>query len=178
VTAGRCGGIPRASCISGTGRRNGNASTWSSNPTAASRAAARARCKLEYSEREQHAEVYALDRNLLQLRREDPAFRAHRQSGVDGAVLGPGAFVLRYFVDDGDDRLLLVNVGRDLHLDPAPKPLLVPPDGRRWEVRWSSEDPRYGGNNTAAAETDENCRIRGRPRWCSSPECGRGLSLE
>ena len=28
----------------------------------------------------------------------------------------------------GDDRLLLVNLGRDLHLDPAPEPLLAPPE--------------------------------------------------
>ena len=39
---------------------------------------------------------------------------------MDGAVLGAEAFVLRFFGEDGDDRLLLVNLGVDLHLDPAP----------------------------------------------------------
>ena len=39
--------------------------------------------------------------------------------------------MLRFFGDGGDDRLLLVNLGRDLHLDPAPEPLLAPPEGTR-----------------------------------------------
>ena len=63
--------------------------------------------------------------------------------------------------DDGDDRLLLVNLGRDLHLDPAPEPLLAPPEGRRWSVLWSSEDPRYGGGGTVPPETEDNWRIPG-----------------
>ncbi len=119
------------------------------------------RCKLDFSERQKHQEIYDLHRDLLKLRREDPAFRAQRPRGVDGAVLGPQAFVLRYFVDGGEDRLLLVNLGRDLHLDPAPEPLLAPPAGKRWEVLWSSEDLRYGGNGTAPPDTDENWRIPG-----------------
>ena len=78
------------------------------------------RCKLDFAERQTHAEIYAVHRDLLRLRREDPAFRAERLHGVDGAVLGPEAFVLRYFAEDGNDRLLLVNLGRDLHLVSAP----------------------------------------------------------
>ena len=50
----------------------------------------------------------------------DPVFRAQRQGGMDGAVLGPEAFLLRFFDASGDDRLLVVNLGRDLHLDPGP----------------------------------------------------------
>ena len=44
-----------------------------------------------------HAAVVALHRDLLRLRRETAAFRAQAARGVDGAVLGPEAFVLRYF---------------------------------------------------------------------------------
>ncbi|MHB1162476.1 MAG: malto-oligosyltrehalose trehalohydrolase [Chloroflexota bacterium] len=106
------------------------------------------RSKLDLSERESHAEAYAMHRDLLRLRREDPVFRSQGAGGVDGAVLGPEAFVLRFFGEDGDDRLLLVNLGRDLALDPAPEPLLAPPEGVDWEVYWSSEDPRYGGLGT------------------------------
>jgi maltooligosyltrehalose trehalohydrolase len=83
------------------------------------------RSKLDFSEREQHAEIYMLHRDLLQLRREDSVFRAQRSGGIDGAVLGPEAFVLRFFGDNGHDRLLLVNLGLDLHLNPAPEPLLA-----------------------------------------------------
>ena len=88
-------------------------------------------------------------------------FRAQGRGGLDGAVLGPEAFVLRYFGGDGDDRLLLVNMGIDLCLNPAPEPLLAPPEGRRWVLLWSSEDPRYGGSGTYPPDTDENWRLPG-----------------
>jgi maltooligosyltrehalose trehalohydrolase len=118
-------------------------------------------CKLDFGERERHTGAYALHRDLLRLRREDPAFRAQRPRGVDGAVLGEHAFVLRYFVEGGADRLLVVNLGRDLHLAPAPEPLLAPPEGKRWQTLWSSEHPRYGGCGTPPLDTDDNWRIPG-----------------
>jgi maltooligosyltrehalose trehalohydrolase len=68
--------------------------------------------KLDFSERQQHAETYALHRDLLTLRRQDPILRSQRPGGIDGAVLGPQAFVLRFFAEDGHDRLLVVNLGR------------------------------------------------------------------
>jgi maltooligosyltrehalose trehalohydrolase len=103
------------------------------------------RCKLDFAERARHAEAYALHRDLLKLRRDDPVFRSQRPRGVDGAVLGPAAFVLRFFGEKGDDRLLLINLGPDLRLEPAPEPLLAPPLDKVWAVSWSSEEPRYGG---------------------------------
>jgi maltooligosyltrehalose trehalohydrolase len=58
--------------------------------------------------------------------------------------------------------LLVVNLGRDLHLDPAPEPLLAPATvGTHWCPIWSSEDPKYGGSGTAPLDTDENWRIPG-----------------
>lgn len=124
------------------------------------------RCKLDLAERGHggHAAIYALHRDLLALRRDDPVFRAQRPNGLDGAVLSEEAFVLRFFAEDGgggeeNDRLLLVNLGRDLHLDPAPEPLLAPPSAAGWEILWSSEDPRYGGSGAAPVETQENWRI-------------------
>ena len=81
-----------------------------------------------------HSGLYQLTKDLLKLRREDPAFKAQRRGGVDGAVLGDQAFVLRFFVDDGIDRLLVVNFGRDQHLAVCPEPLLAPPLGTEWRV--------------------------------------------
>jgi maltooligosyltrehalose trehalohydrolase len=119
------------------------------------------RCKLDFSERLKHATVYQLHKDLLLLRREDPVFRMQRPGGVEGAVLGPEAFVLRYFGSGGDDRLLLVNLGVDLRLEPVPEPLIAPPEGRIWEIQWSSEDPRYGGCGTPPPFVPENWRILG-----------------
>lgn len=119
------------------------------------------RCKLDFSERQKNAEIYQVHKDLMRIRREDPVFHAQRPGGVDGAVLSEEAFVLRYFGEGGDDRLLIVNFGRDLRLDPAPEPLLAPPENRLWEPMWSSEDPQYGGCGTAALETADNWRIPG-----------------
>jgi len=119
------------------------------------------RCKLDFNERERHADVYALHCDLLRLRKEDAAFSSQRAGAFDGAVLGSEAFLLRFFSEVSGDRLLLVNLGRDLHLDAAPEPLLAPPEGRRWEILWSSESPRYGGSGTPPVETDEGWRIPG-----------------
>jgi maltooligosyltrehalose trehalohydrolase len=80
---------------------------------------------------------------------------------MDGAVLGPEAFVLRFFGAHGNDRLLIVNLGRDLPLIPAPEPLLAPPEEREWQTLWSSEDPRYGGGGTAPLDTVQNWQIPG-----------------
>jgi maltooligosyltrehalose trehalohydrolase len=119
------------------------------------------RSKLDFSERQRHAEFYMLHCDLLRLRREDPVFRVQRPSGMDGAVLGPEAFVLRFFGEEGDDRLLMVNLGRDLALEPTPEPLLAPPPDRGWTIVWSSEDPRYGGGGTAALEGVANWHLPG-----------------
>ncbi len=120
------------------------------------------RCKLDLTERERHASAYALHRDLLKLRKEDPTFRgSQRRGAVDGAVLGPEAFVLRYFGGAAGDRLLVVNFGRDLHLSPAPEPLLAPPAGGAWQTLWSSEDPRYDGCGTPPLDTELGWRLPG-----------------
>ncbi|MBX3623142.1 MAG: malto-oligosyltrehalose trehalohydrolase [Rhizobacter sp.] len=117
------------------------------------------RCKLDHGERHRpgHREAWVMHRDLLRLRREDDCLqRAQRnRPATDGAVLGPDAFVLRFFGEGGDDRLLLVNLGRTLHLDPAPEPLLAPPALGPWRVLWSSQDPRYGGIGTLAPDAAE-----------------------
>ena len=116
-------------------------------------------CKLNFTERTAHAEVYRMHKDLLRMRRRDAAFRAQRPGGIDGAVLGDEALLLRYFEEGGDDRLLLLNLGADLRLDPAPQPLLAPPEGRVWRVEWSSEDPVYGGGGTGNVEGGGEWRI-------------------
>jgi maltooligosyltrehalose trehalohydrolase len=108
------------------------------------------RSKLDLGERERNGTAYALHVDLLRLRREDPVFRTQGSGGVDGAVLGPEALVLRFFGIglDPDDRLLCLNLGRDLALPAVAEPLLAPPEGMRWSLLWSSEAIRYGGAGT------------------------------
>ena len=119
------------------------------------------RCKLDFSEREKHAGIYALHEDLLRLRRDDPVFSRPRAGGLDGAVLGKEAFVLRFFGAVGQDRLLLINLGPDLKLECAPEPLLAPTEGCTWVMKWSSEAPCYGGGGTPPLETEGNWQVLG-----------------
>jgi maltooligosyltrehalose trehalohydrolase len=119
-------------------------------------AASFARCRLDHIERKRdgHRQAWTMHRDLLALRREEAALRRAQRDkhATDGAVLGADAFVLRFFGDHGDDRLLLVNLGKTLHLDPAPEPLLAPPTRSGWRIAWSSQDPQYGGFGSLAPE--------------------------
>src|SRR5205809_1591194 len=126
-----------------------------------------ARCKLDFSEREKNRELYELHVDLLKLRREDSRFQQQIRGGIDGAVLGPASFVLRYFSKENDDRLLVVNFGKSQVLEPAPEPLLAPPSGWRWETLWTSDSPRYGGTGSAAVATQE--------QWVLPAECAVAL---
>ncbi|MBY0513052.1 MAG: malto-oligosyltrehalose trehalohydrolase [Gemmataceae bacterium] len=128
------------------------------------------RSKLDFRDRVTNAPLYQLHKDLLHLRRTDPAFGPHDTRTVDGAVLGEQAFVLRFFHGGRGDRLVVVNFGRDLHLDPVPEPLLAPPEGCRWEVKWSSEDRAYGGNGTPPPEAVDGWRIMGEAAVVLAPE--------
>jgi maltooligosyltrehalose trehalohydrolase len=120
---------------------------------------------LDFSEREQHAEVYALHKDLMRLRKSDPVF----QSRIDGAVLGGRTLLVRYFAADGRDRVLLVNLDMDLHLKSIPEPLLAPPARCRWEVLFSSEDPKYGGGGAYLPDRDGDWNIPGESAILLSP---------
>jgi maltooligosyltrehalose trehalohydrolase len=72
------------------------------------------------------------------------------------------AFVIRYFLENHDDRLLLVNLGVDLNYSPCPEPLLAPVEGRGWRVAWNSEAPEYGGCGSGPVEVQGGFRIPGR----------------
>jgi maltooligosyltrehalose trehalohydrolase len=121
------------------------------------------RCRLDPAERERgrHGAALALHRDLIRLRRDDPVLGQVPPGGIDGAVLAEAAFVLRFLGGDGDDRLLLVNLGRDLDLRPAPEPLLAPPEGALWQLIWSSEHPAYGGAGTPAVEGEFGWHLPG-----------------
>jgi maltooligosyltrehalose trehalohydrolase len=135
-------------------------------------------CILDFSEREKNREIYALHRDLLKLRREHPVFAEPRKRGVDGAVLGLEAFVLRYFAGeagdsasaDNQERLLVVNLGADLNLSPAPEPLLAPPGGFSWKTIFSTESPIYGGGGTPPIESEENWWLPGHAAVVLAPQ--------
>jgi maltooligosyltrehalose trehalohydrolase len=112
-------------------------------------------CKLE------RGATLPLYKDLLRLRRRDPAFRSSKHGGVDGAVLSPQCFVLRYLTGGEGDRLLIVNLGVDLCIQSPPEPLLAAPRDCSWELVWSSEHPSYGGVGTPPVENPDGWRVPG-----------------
>ena len=102
-------------------------------------------CKLDHSEWERNQPIVRLHHDLLKLRREDNVFSQQRSDWMHGAVLSLDAFALRFLGGNSGDRLIVVNLGADLHQGSFPEPLMAPPQGRRWELLWSSEAAEYGG---------------------------------
>jgi maltooligosyltrehalose trehalohydrolase len=105
---------------------------------------------LDPTEQSRHPEISRLHTDLLTLRRNDLVFGGHADAMIDGAVLGEGCFVLRYLTAINDDRLLVVNLGTGIDLPHLPEPLVAPPAGHEWQVKWSSESPAYGGFGASA----------------------------
>jgi maltooligosyltrehalose trehalohydrolase len=114
--------------------------------------------RLRFGERQENSRFYGLFKDLVRLRRTDEVFSVYGKAGIEGAVLSDAAFVLRFF-GDGQDRLLVVNLGADLDFWPAPEPLLAPLRGQEWKVVFSTEDPRYGGAGIAKDLLEGQWRI-------------------
>jgi maltooligosyltrehalose trehalohydrolase len=104
------------------------------------------------------------------MRREDPTFRKQNVSEVFGAVIGPEALLLRFFGENSDDRLLIVNLNRDEELKPAPEPLLAPPPECEWELIWSSESPDYGGSGVLPFNGLTEVRVPGQTAIVLKPK--------
>lgn len=117
--------------------------------------------RLDRSGQQEFHEIVRLHTDLLALRRNDAVLNHRIFSFVDGAVLSDHCFVLRYITSVNEDRLLLVNFGVTLDLPHLPEPLVAPPTGCAWQVRWSSEWPEYGGSGSYVPDRLESWHIMG-----------------
>lgn len=100
------------------------------------------RSKLDLSERERHAGIYRLFRDLIALRRSDPVFARQDRHALRARAIGEGALALHYQAD-GEHRLLLVNLGGPLKVAFETNEFLgaLPAEARY--PRWASADPAY-----------------------------------
>ncbi len=127
-------------------------------------------CKLRWNEYEANGTYRRLHEDLLALRRSDEAFRRQEPGTVDGAVLSPTAFVLRFLTEEpASERLVVVNFGLDLVAGAFPEPLLAPPEQATWTTRWSSEAVVYGGFGAYDVVTDAGWRVPGRSATVLAP---------
>lgn len=105
------------------------------------------RSKLDWSELEKsgHAACLALYRAVLRLRREHPAFRPATRAGVRIAELKCSALALRHTAGD-DHWLVLCDLRGGGHRSRVDEDdFCTPPDGRKWQLRLSTNDARFGG---------------------------------
>lgn len=110
---------------------------------------------LDWDQARSGAPLLGLHRDLLALRRAETVFTASGRRRVDGAVIGPAALLIRFFADaPADERLLLLNLGRDLPFGVIAEPLFAPPAGRKWALAWSSEHPDYDGAGRRPFDAD------------------------
>ena len=128
------------------------------------------RSQLDFGEGHTDVPVYRLHYDLLRLRREDRVISTQARDHIDGAVLGPHALAVRYLEAGGCDRLLLLNLGPDLHYVPAPEPLLAPQSNGYWQLVWSSDDPRYGGPGASNPLTEQGWHVPAESAWLFKTE--------
>ena len=135
-----------------------------------------AACILDPGERTFANPIVRLHRDLLAMRRDDPAFTDPRLDALDGAVLADRVFAVRYAQPDPDnDRLLLVNLGATFAQAVVAEPLIAPPLGTGWRLAWSSEDPRYGGHGTPRVFDRARLSIPARAAVVLAPDRAAGL---
>jgi len=108
------------------------------------------RCKLKWEEKLSPPHAYFLHKDLLFLKKHDPVF-SDQNVQVDGAVLDEDSFAIRFFSRFGE-RLLLINFGVDRSLIPVSDPLFAHPQGKKWQMLWSSESVKYGGQGSIPFE--------------------------
>jgi maltooligosyltrehalose trehalohydrolase len=101
--------------------------------------------KLDWDECVRNQCMLSLHRDLLRLRADDPVIARQDAANLDGATLSEHCLVLRWFDADHGDRLLIVNLDRELRDGSIAEPLLAPPRGSGWQMSWNSEAPEYGG---------------------------------
>lgn len=126
------------------------------------------RCRLDWSARERNAHIVRLYRDLLALRRDDPAIRQRSAQQMHGSVLAERALALRFFCDAGD-RLLVVNFGGERELKPVAEPLLACPSGQDWQLLWCSEEPSYGGQGYGPPWADGRFMLPSRAAMLFAP---------
>lgn len=122
------------------------------------------RSQIDHQERRHNQDVWRMHRELMTLRRTDPAFSAGEAVSIEGEVIGAKAFVLRFTAAGSPPRILIVNLGEAAPLAVAPYPLLAPPS-RPWSLVWSSDDPAWGGDGTESLRFRDDWYVPADSAW-------------
>jgi len=110
------------------------------------------RSRLRWEERDTspHRGMLALYRELLALRRTEPALKSRDRAHFTAAPIGERAVALRRDAPGGDAILLMVNLADVLQVSLESRPETSPPPARRWTVILWTEDERFDGSGGEA----------------------------
>lgn len=102
--------------------------------------------RLDLRERELpgHAGVYALYRELLRLRREDPVLLVRDRTRTNASVAGAHCLLLHRWSSDGH-RLLVANFGSAITVDLTRSPSIAALTAQPWDTLLSTDHPGLGG---------------------------------
>ena len=117
--------------------------------------------KLRWDERDQmpHAGVLQLYRELIRLRRTEPALRARERETWQVADLGENGLVLRRSAP-GSTLLLVACLEGSIQVPLANNPVTAAPNGDAWELLFSTEEERFGGSPDWGALTGIDLDLR------------------
>jgi maltooligosyltrehalose trehalohydrolase len=117
--------------------------------------------KLRLDERERHAGIYRLYRDLLALRRDDPVLRHHDRAATLAHALTAQVIAVNRWHGE-DHRLLLANFGPEVTLDLAVTPDLTPLAVQPRHLLLTTTDERYDGSGNAPRDQDATITIPAR----------------
>jgi maltooligosyltrehalose trehalohydrolase len=105
--------------------------------------------KLRVEERERHAGIYALYRELLSLRRSDPVLQNRDRTATRAIPAGVHALVIDRWLGD-DHRVLITNFGAEATISLSELGGFDRIAGGQWSVLLSTSVPRFGGGGEEA----------------------------
>jgi maltooligosyltrehalose trehalohydrolase len=112
-----------------------------------------ARSTLRWDETGQppHIGTLTLYRDLLALRRTDPALRSRGRQDFAVTALGDHALTLRRRTGGGHEMLVVINIAGEVRSRPEEHPETTPSAGRRWNCALWTEDQRFGGPGSSVS---------------------------
>ena len=119
----------------------------------------RSKLRWEETERMPHRGMLALYRELLALRRGEPALRGCGREGMAVLAAGERALTLRRETGGGAV-LLVVNLGEALDLRPGDRAETAPPEGRSWRLLLATEATAFGGEDTCGLTPGGTAELR------------------
>ncbi len=107
--------------------------------------------KLKWAEAQQgeHAQTLALYRHLLNYRQTSPFLQTPTRQNFQAACIAEDAIAIRYCLPNSEKILLvLINLKNDLELQLNEQEITRPPKGKSFELVLSSNQAKYGGNES------------------------------